>query len=159
MKIKEYTIIIIIVSKSIEQSSVWRISSSIAFFSFKSFFRSFFKNLRYPIPNFDPNTRKSILFDIESRFFSIKRLRGWGTYIVSMSTRNSREEFQNIIRSSVFIYYKPIYNIEPVKVEFLHWQKKVLRGRLFQQTILNAVRVFEGQEFGQGKFYTRCPKK
>ena len=76
-----------------------------------------------------------------------------------MSTRNSREEFQNIIRSSVVIYHKRIYNIEPVKVEFLHWQKKVLRGRLFQQNILNAVRVFEGQEFGQGKFYTRCPKK
>ena len=49
--------------------------------------------------------------------------------------------------------------METAKVEFLHWQKKVLRGRLFQQNILNAVRVSEGQEFGQGTFYTRCPKR
>ena len=40
------------------------------------FFRSFFKNLRYPTPNFDPNTRESISSDIESRFFSIKMFRG-----------------------------------------------------------------------------------
>ena len=65
-----------------------------------------------------------------------------------MNTRNSREEFQNIIRSSVFIYiihkttngYRDnietiIENIETVRLEFLHSPKKVLgmRGRLFQQ--------------------------
>ena len=46
-----------------------------------------------------------------------------------MNTRNSREEFQHIIQSSVFIYiiqdyklqdYKQIRNVETVKVEFLH---------------------------------------
>ena len=45
---------------------------------------SFFEYLRYPIPNFDPNTRKSISFDIESRFFSIKMFRGRGTCFVSI---------------------------------------------------------------------------
>ena len=25
--------------------------------------------------------------------------------------------------------------------------------------VIVIVRVFEGQEFGQGKFYTRCPKR
>ena len=84
-----------------------------------------------------------------------------------MNTRNSREEFQHIIQSSVFIYiiqdyklqdYKQIHNVETVKVEFLHWQKKLLRGRCVSK-IYYAVRVFEGQEFGQGKFYTRCPKR
>ena len=79
-----------------------------------------------------------------------------------MNTRNSREEFQHIIQSSVFIYiiqdYKQIHNVETVKVEFLLWQKKLLRGRCVSK-IYYAVRVFEGQEFGQGKFYTRCPKR
>ena len=42
--------------------------------------------------------------------------------------------------------------MEPVKVEFLHCQKKILRDHLFQLNILNAVRILEGQEFGQGKF-------
>ena len=37
--------------------------------------------------------------------------------------------------------------------------KNVSRGRLFQQNVLNAVLVFEVQEFGQGKFYTRYPKR
>ena len=34
----------------------------------------------------------------------------------------------------------------------------VLRGRLFQQNILNAVRVFEGQDFGRGKFTRVAPR-
>ena len=37
----------------------------------KSFFRSFFKNLRYPIQNFDLNTREAFHFDIEARFCSL----------------------------------------------------------------------------------------
>ena len=42
------------------------------------------------------------------------------------------------------------------KVRTFALTKKVLRGRLFQQNILNAVRAFEEKEFGQGKFYRRC---
>ena len=37
--------------------------------------------------------------------------------------------------------------------------KNVSRGRLFQQNIVNAVLVLEAQEFGQGKFYARDPKR
>ena len=83
-----------------------------------------------------------------------------------MKTRNSIEKFQNIFRSSVFfpIIHKittgRIHNIvRACKGRNFALTKKVSRGRLFQQNILNAVLVFEGQEFGQGRFYTRYPKR
>ena len=86
-----------------------------------------------------------------------------------MNTKNSWEKFQNIFRSSDFFFF---FFTSYITVN--HWAdsqyraykgrifvltKNVSRGLLFQQNILNAELVFEAQEFGQGKFYARYPKR
>ena len=70
---------------------------------FKRYFRSSFKNLRYSIPNFDPNTRESISFYTESRFFSMMYMLRHVYCKYEHQNRFERLEFQNIIRSNVFI--------------------------------------------------------
>ena len=87
--------------------------------------------------------------------------------VLSMNTKNSREKFQNIFRSSDFFFFTSYITVNhwadlqygAYKGRIFALTKNVLRGRLFQQNILNAVLVFEAQEFGQGKFYTRYPKR
>ena len=83
-----------------------------------------------------------------------------------MNTRNSIEKFQNIFRSSVFFHIihkittERIHNIvRAFKGRIFALTKKISRGRLFPQNILNAVLVFEGQQFGHGRIYTRYPKR
>ena len=85
---------------------------------------------------------------------------------LSMNTKNSREKFQNIFRSSDFFFTSYITvnhwadsQYRACKGRIFALTKNVSRGRLFQQNIVNAVLVFEAQEFGQGKFYARYPKR
>ena len=83
-----------------------------------------------------------------------------------MNTRNSIEKFQNIFQEQCFFHIihkittERIHNIvRAFKGRIFALTKKISRGRLFPQNILNAVLVFEGQQFGHGRIYTRYPKR
>ena len=85
---------------------------------------------------------------------------------LSMNTKNLEKSFKTSSGAVTFFFTSYITvnhwadsQYRACKGRIFELTKNVSHGRLFQQNIVNAVLVFEAQEFGQGKFYALYPKR